>query len=265
MLNSAIAELSKIPIYRQILSSSSEFATNYLTVASTYRELLNDFNKLALTEVQQISEVLNIFSASGELDNSASKNTLPKLANLFDAERNQFVEHIISTIFPETETDQNRFLEYLDLTATSMEQAYQIEFGHSKGLVKQGETTYSFFDGDKKSDLVRWTYLQITKTERFGVVPFVHYFVSHLIDCIAVYWIKTNYQNSKLDEVEIDTKKDGALSILSDLLCYRSAKLNIQTSDYEEKTLIIWNTPRSEGGLGWIGKEKLTCFTSNIS
>jgi len=146
-----------------------------------------------------------------------------------------------------------------------MEHAYQIEFGHSNGLVKQGETTYDFHDGDAVSDEVRWTYLQINVNKKFGTTPFVHYFMAHLIDAIAVSWIKTNYQNSKLDEVEIDTKKDGALSILSDLLCYRSAKLNIQTSDYEEKTLNIWNAPRPEGGLGWIGKEKLTCFTSNIS
>jgi len=103
MSNSAIAELSKIPIYRQILSSSSEFATNYLTVASIYKDLLNDFNKLALAEVEQISEVLNKFSASGELDKSASQNTLPKLVSLFDTKRNQFVEYVTSTIFPETE------------------------------------------------------------------------------------------------------------------------------------------------------------------
>jgi hypothetical protein len=124
--------------------------------------------------------------------------------------------------------------------------------------LKQENKGYDFHDGDSLSDTVRWTYLRVVPNEKMGNETYLHYFVSHFYDQIAMSWIKSVFNNDELDNAGIDLKKDGALAIITDSLSYLNAEN--QMSDGVRNILHYWLTDRANGGLSWIMQLRLDTF-----
>lgn len=239
--------LGGIPQYKFLKSKFNK--EDLETIFTGYLSLIDIFGELSEETVDEINSALDLYRSKTSFRNSASSNSLPKIWKLFGQRQSEFVVYIRKVLESEDQSNLEILKKEVSKTAKMMSEAYQMN---------TQEGGYEFKDGDPKSDVVRWTYLEIEPAKSLGDTTYIHYFVAHLIDQIAVNWLRDNYSAEKIESNGMDSKKDGALSIFSDLLSYLNAKNELLTA--QEQIFKFWTTERNQGGLGWLKPIRIRAF-----
>lgn len=249
-----VSILSVIPQYKWLQEKESNFQEEYSKCVSRYLEIFRNFSTMTQDEITSIDAAIKKYRDIAKSRNSASGNSLPRIWKLIGDRRTEFVSNIESIMIPKDEFTYKEFEIQASKTAEMMANAYKIN-------TEGGESGYNFHDGDPLSDTVRWTYLRVQPYEEMGTETYLHYFVSHFYDQIAMSWIKSNFSAEELESAGIDLKKDGALAIITDSLSYLNAT-NRMTPGIKN-ILHYWLTDRSVGGLSWIMQLRLDVFSKH--
>ena len=252
----ALETLESNSYYEKLISQPDYFIKRFSNICDTYLSIFEDFLILSEPDLKDLSTRIDSALKAQNVSNSASRNTAPKLHKLLGERRTKLFDHI-KTIFADPET----FKQAAKRTATDMLNSYILEVETAGKNPKPGITHYNFFDGDPKSDAVRWTYLYVVPNQGLPDT-YIHYFAAHLIDFIAVNWMQENVSAAELVEQGLDANKDNVLTIFSDLLSLNSTRDTL--TDSQQDALNYWSTPRVNGGLGWIKQEFLNCFKDDL-
>lgn len=243
--------LAGVDRYAEYLSSTdTNLRDLFVDCAGSYLNTIALFAQYSATQVEQINTALTSYRQQTDSLNSASGNNLPKIWNMLGDRATEFVDHVTRTVIPHDNDAFAGYTKQMTQTTAMMQRAYQLD----------ADGGYDFKDGDPVSDNTRWTYLRVKNNQDSQV--YLHYLVAHFIDQVAMDWIATNTTQAERDLHNVDLSKDGALSILSDILSYSYAT---QTDAGQQQIRQIWNTPRDQGGLGWLKDKRLEVFKAELT